>query len=57
MPSSFVIVQEIALRVTPYRDFVLGGLLIVLVLFMPGGVMGRRHSSVTKPWSKSDTVI
>lgn len=53
----FVVLQEIAVRVTLYRDFVLGGLLVVLVLFLPGGVMGRRHSSVTKPWSKSDTVI
>jgi branched-chain amino acid transport system permease protein len=48
----FVILEEIALRVTLYRDLVLGGLLVALVLFLPGGVMGRRNSNVARPWSK-----
>lgn len=48
----FVVLQEIAVRVTLYRDFVLGGLLVILVLFLPGGVMGRRTSRFPRPASK-----
>lgn len=45
----FVVIQEVALRVTLYRDLVLGGLLVVLVLFLPEGMMGRWSSSLTRP--------
>ncbi|MGH2397179.1 MAG: branched-chain amino acid ABC transporter permease [bacterium] len=37
----FVALQEVALRVTLYRGAVLGTLLVILVLFLPGGLMGR----------------
>jgi branched-chain amino acid transport system permease protein len=46
--AALVALQEVSLRFTPFRGLILGGLLVVVVLACPEGLMGGGMVLITK---------
>lgn len=53
----FVMVQEIAIRFTLYRSLVLGSLLVILTLYLPGGVLSSRVATLGRATTADEELL